>query len=166
MAKIPPNIKLPWNADSVRSEKKDDKEYFFKMLIRKLESMYADIANGLNNSNSYEDRGDPSAYDKTLTDFTTDNSWHDLDLSSVVGAQAKAIHMRIVVTDNAAGSFVQFRKKGNSNTYNCALIYTQVADQELHNEVIVACDKNQKIQYRTTNTTFTTINLVVKGWYK
>lgn len=48
MAKIAPSIRLPWKPDNVQSDKKEDLEYFLKMLIRKLEDMYGYIADIIN----------------------------------------------------------------------------------------------------------------------
>ena len=112
------------------------------------------------------DRGDPSSNDFEVGDLTTDETWNDLDLSSIVPEDAIAVILSVRVQDGQAGNVVKFRKKGNSNTNNSVSIRTQVADVNIDQQVTVFCDTSRVIQYYGTNTTFTTINIVVSGWYK
>lgn len=114
----------------------------------------------------FHDRGDPSSSDKTAANFTTDDTWRDLDLSSIVPAGTKTISLRLTVRDDAAGSLLAFRKNGNSNGINDGEIYTQVANVYNSADILVACDSNRVIEYKATNTTWTDIYLVVKGWWK
>jgi hypothetical protein len=111
------------------------------------------------------DRGDPSTYDKTLVDLTTDGVYHDLDLSAIVPIGAKLILLRIFILDDAVASQLRFRKNGNSNGYNASYIKTQVANVELDADMLVSCDSSRIIEYITTNTTFTGIGITVAGWW-
>lgn len=112
------------------------------------------------------DRGDPAAADFTLaTPLTTDGAYHDLDLSSIVPAGAKMVCLRVLVEDNAAGSYVRFRKNGNTNDLNYGEIYTQVSGVLNSADIIVACDVNRVIEYKATSTTFTGISITVKAWW-
>lgn len=111
------------------------------------------------------DSGDLSAFSKTKADLTTDNTWRDLDLSAIVPAGAVAVLLEVTVNDDAAGNSIQFRKNGNSNAYNVAIVLAPVADVDQYQQVIVFCDTSRVIEYKATNTTFTTINIIVSGWF-
>ena len=115
---------------------------------------------------NYVDRGDPAAADFAVGALTTDGAWHDLDLSSIVPASAKAVIIRAQIEDNAAGSIFAIRKNGNSNIVNNARQVTQVADVSIHiTPTIVPVDTNRVIEYFASNTTWTTINIAVCGWF-
>ena len=115
---------------------------------------------------NYVDRGDPAAVDFAVGALTTDGAWHDLDLSSIVPASAKAVIIRAQIEDNAAGSIFAIRKNGNSNIVNNARQVTQVADVPIHiTPTIVPVDTNRVIEYFASNTTWTTINIAVCGWF-
>jgi hypothetical protein len=111
----------------------------------------------------FADRGDPSSLDKTT--WTADGNWYDWDLSAVVPAGAKAVLLWILVSDDAANSTFKLRKNGNSNAVNFAEIYTQVSGVFNTGDFIVACDSNRVIEYNATNTTWTDIQAVIKGWF-
>lgn len=125
----------------------------------------SNITGGIVEPMIFADRGDAAGYDKQVGDFTTNGSWQDLDLSSIVPAGASAVSMILSLEDNLVGSWIMFRKKGNSNFYNRALARTQVANINLDVDLMVFCDSNRVIQYNGFNTTFTGINLTVKGWF-
>ncbi|MBA7646730.1 hypothetical protein ES703_54496 [subsurface metagenome] len=114
----------------------------------------------------FVDRGDPADYDFAVGDFITDNTWRDLDLSSVVPAGAKAVLFRIQIKDNVTSSQMEFREKGNSNTINATKLRTVVANLYHDVDWIVACDSNRKIQYRGSNLAFVAIDVIIKGWWK
>ena len=113
----------------------------------------------------FVDRGDPAAIDFTTSHFTTDGTYRDLDLSSIVPAGAVAVSLSVLIYDNAAGSFFGFRKKGNSNDVNRARIRTQVSNEVIEGDLVVAVDKDRKVQYIGSNLTFSEIDVVVKGWW-
>ena len=113
----------------------------------------------------YVDRGDPAVYDFSVGDLTTDTTWRDLDLSSIVPAGATAVYIRIYLLDDAANSQFGFRTKGNSNAYAITLCRTQVANVVNDIIVIVKLNAGRVIQYIGSNTTFDHIDLIVLGWW-
>ena len=113
----------------------------------------------------YCDRGDPSDFDWEIGDLTTDASYHDLDCSSIAPSDAVAFIIRCQVKDDAAGKYMLFKNKDNTNYYTGGAIWTQVANVMVEDVFIISCDENQTIQYMASNTTFTTINISVVGWY-
>jgi len=114
----------------------------------------------------FVDRGDPASVDFATGDLTTDETFRDLDLSSIINdSGAKLVLMHLFIQDDAAGSRIMFRKKGNSNQLSRSNIRTQVADIPNDFDIIVACDTNQVVQYKATNVAFTFITITVKGWW-
>jgi len=112
----------------------------------------------------YVDRGDPSSWDFTVANFTTDGNWHDLDLSSIVPGGTKLVHMRIrLCTPSLAG--INFRKKGNTNAVNIATMKTQVASVYYYEDFFVPCDANRIIQYLANDVSWTAIDVTVRGWF-
>lgn len=112
----------------------------------------------------FTNRGDPPAYD--FTSFTTNGAWQDLDLSGIVPIGATRILIKVYVTDDVAGSVIEFRKNGSANTVVDAVAREYVANIPHYYDLIVPCDSNRIIEYLATNTTFTSLGLTVKGWWR
>jgi hypothetical protein len=110
------------------------------------------------------DRGDPSAADFTEATLTTDGAWHDMDLSTIVGATAKYVVLRVSVYDDAIDSYLRFRKNGNTNEYNSPIVRTQVANCWNDATFIVPLDTGRVIEYKGSNVAFGSIIIVVSGW--
>jgi len=118
------------------------------------------------NQIGYVDRGDPSAWDWEVGDFTTDGTWRDLDCSPIVNnSNAIAIRFVLYLLDDAVTSAFLLRKNGNSNLNVFDGRYTQVANVPLIANLIVACDGNQVVEYWGSNLAFTTLGLTVAGWW-
>ena len=111
------------------------------------------------------DRGDPAIVDFSVGDLTTDGNWHDLDLSAIVPVGTKAVHLRIQASDDVPDRSFHLRKKGSSNNLNSAQLRTQVANVSVHNDCVVSCDSNRVIEYKAANTVWTTLYVIVRGWY-
>ena len=116
------------------------------------------------NSSRVINRGDPSAFDWVLTNLTTDGAYHDLDCSSKVPAGARFIIFRVRIKDNLVSQQFTMRKNGDSNTYNIDVFYTMVANVFNRATLIVACDKDRKVEYAATSTTWTNIDISISGW--
>ena len=123
------------------------------------------IAGGVNMK--YVDRGDPAAYDFDQTVLVTDGAWHDLNLSSIVPAEGAShlVHLCFNIVDDSAGKYIQFREKGNSNAYNVLDLINQVANFPIIYDGFVLMDSSRVIEYRCSNTVFTTLGIVVRGWW-
>ena len=114
----------------------------------------------------FVDRGDPSSVDFSVGDFTTDSTWRDLDLSSIVPVGAVAVLLHVIVKDDVTNSQMLFRRNGNSNVWNRSVVATQAANISIFADIIVSCDSNRVIEYNgITAVAFTTISVIVKGWY-
>ena len=114
----------------------------------------------------FQDRGNLTGYDFEVGDLTTDGNWHDLDLSSIIPAGTTAVILRVSIDDDVAGRVIIFRTNGNTDaTYNIHSVKNFNANQVATEDVIVTCDENRVIEYQATNTTITTLNIVVSGWW-
>ena len=81
-------------------------------------------------------------------------------------AGATAVLLRIRLSDDAVGTYIRFRKNGNSNATNRGEVITQVAGVTLMQEVIVACDAGRVIEYYGRNVAFVLLSVLVAGWWK
>lgn len=111
----------------------------------------------------FVDRGDPSSYDKVLANWTTDGTWRDWDLSSVVPAGAVAIVLRLSGYCNPTAQ-VAFRKNGNSNAINISACNFTVISVWFEFVVIVPCSTARVIEYNAGNVTWGALNSAVVGW--
>jgi len=114
----------------------------------------------------YVDRGDPdTGWDFALGDLTTDDTWNDLDLSSIVPAGAVAVNLAIQINDDISDSSIHFRKNGNINADTIISSRTQVASIILEKSFIVGCDTDRIVEYNANAVTWVTINIMVLGWW-
>lgn len=120
---------------------------------------------GLTGKSLYVDRGDPAAVDFEIGDLTTDGAWHELDLSAIVPAGTKAVHIRIIIGDNLINQIIHLRKKGNTNITNTLAVNTQVANILIAKDGILTCSTDRKIEYLAANTTWSAITILVKGYF-
>lgn len=121
--------------------------------------------NLVSKSCQFIDRGDPSAADFTQATLTTDATWRDLDLSSIIPESAVAVLLAVDIRDDAVGSSLLFRKNGNANNKTISGLNTQVLNVTLYSDCVVFCDTARIIEYYGANVTFTAINITVKGWW-
>lgn len=120
---------------------------------------------GIDGRVNYVDRGDLSFWDFVSLNFTLDGNWNELDLSSILPKGDILVRFKLSITDNAINSLMEFRKNGNSNEINIASSRTQVADITCETDLSVMCDSDGIIEYRATNTSWSSIGLAVLGWY-
>jgi len=113
----------------------------------------------------YVDRGDPAAYDYAKEDLDLDGAWHDLDLSALVPAGAKAVFIMGHIEGTAVDWGIIFRKKGNTNEVNHGGMETLRAGVERHRSSTVSLDADRVIQYKADNQSWTTLDLSVRGWW-
>lgn len=113
----------------------------------------------------YNDRGDPAAFDFQVGDLTKDGAWHDLDLSGILPAGARAVHLRISIISVATGQVVKFRENGNANEINIARAKVVSNSFSMEYDIIVALDPAGVIEYWATNAAWAQIDICVAGWF-
>lgn len=121
-------------------------------------------ATGLVGRLNYVDRGDPSSADFTAFSLTQDGQWHDLALASIIPAGAIAVHLAIEVCDGMVSQRFRIKEKGNNNAKNCLIATTVVANVSAFSEGFVGVDADLKCQYDASNTTWSCMNVLVRGW--
>lgn len=110
-------------------------------------------------------RGDISAWDFTLVDFVRDENWHELDLSAIVPEGAKAVLLKVVVESVFEDKKFDLRAHGQIYNYNTCAIFTPKSSVRIGGVYLVPCDADRKIDYEAYSTGFTTINVIVVGWF-
>lgn len=113
----------------------------------------------------YVNRGDVADYDWTLGDFTTDGTMRDLDLSAIIPAGTILVTLALSAKDNAGNKYLQFRTNGYANLRNMEARTTPGANIQHSSTLYLAPDANGVIEYRIQSATWTTINLLVLGWF-
>lgn len=114
---------------------------------------------------SFVDRGDPSIEDFDETDFTTDDTWRDLDLSSIVPAGANRVKLAIVIKNTVVPAALRFRKNGNTNPTNSSFTNCQVANSNIGDMFDIPLDSNRVVEYLGTNIGVWDIKVTVAGWW-
>lgn len=114
----------------------------------------------------YVDRGDPSSWDFSKTDFTTDGEWHILNLSSIVPEGTTIVHLSVYAYNAYNESWIFFCKKGIVNReFNREPMHLQHGGNiEYYQSMWVACDSDRKIEYWMTNRDWGKIDVLVRGW--
>jgi len=114
----------------------------------------------------FVDRGDPQFNDFDTGDFTKDNAWYELDLSSIVPGGTSLVLLRVrIMSDNASADF-SLRKKGNTYTTNKAHVSPGVTMQSVEYDCHVSVDADGKCEYKCSSHTFQVLNVAVRGWFK
>ena len=112
----------------------------------------------------YVHRAEPGNYDYDQTTLIQDGVWHTLSLAAIIPASAKLVLLRVGAAHASTGRAFCIAKVGESEFYSCVNVVTQVAD--LVNEQIALVDcSGQQIQYRTSFGPFSSLRIVVLGWF-
>lgn len=113
----------------------------------------------------FVDRGNRTSWDYRLVNLTTNGAWHLLDISGIVPTEARAVLLRVRLEDNAANSYFSFRTFANTGTHNTSAIYTQVANIPVNGDLVCPIDSDGKLGYQAKNVVWTSIDILVKGWW-
>lgn len=119
---------------------------------------------GADGTFNYIDRGNLAAEDFTEASLTEDGSWYDLDLSSIVGAGIRLVLLKIIIQNTAAEKPCYFRTKGYTGGANVSNFYSQAANAISASDRWVLTDSSGFIQYYFDASTWTSINITVRGW--
>ncbi len=120
-------------------------------------------------------RGDPAGWDLTeaANDFSsvgdTVNTWYEFDLNAIasVPTAAKAVLLHVIIADGAADTRIYVRDAANSNNFNRGSIYSQIANVGMPMDMVITIT-DAKVDIQSVNakfSEFTTLALVVKGWW-
>lgn len=113
----------------------------------------------------FVDRGDPAAVDFTSANFTKDNAWHELNLSSIIPEHAHGIVFSLTVQANAIAKLVTFREPGNAHAQNASKARTIVANMRHQLDCVCVISADRKIEYRAAVAIYEYLEFTVKGWW-
>ena len=110
----------------------------------------------------------PSTWDFSLLTtpaLITDGSTYTMDLSDIVPEGAHAVIIDVRLKDGVAGSEFMMKHHDHGNYIGGSHIVSVIANQVNCKEQILHICEHRKLKYTATNTTFTELQLVVKGWW-
>ncbi len=115
-------------------------------------------------------RGNTTANDFTVGDFTTDATWNVLDINSgangsVVPLGATAAQIRLLLKDGTVGIKLEWRGAGNANSNNALSSIIQVANVSFADSGVIPLNSAGNVEYWGTNTTWTTISVIIMAWF-
>jgi len=114
----------------------------------------------------YVDRGDTASPDFTQATLTTNDNWHELDLSDIVDEGATFAYIKVMLKDATPDLIFSMRKAGAETTTIALSARIQVANIFSYFVGFVPMDVNYTIDYWGSNTTWDSISLTVLGWLK
>lgn len=120
---------------------------------------------GLLGAGGYIDRGDAQSWDWTLTDFSVENTWTDLDCASKVPAGASHIALRLLLTSDDLPARIDLRENGLSYEVTLSRCSVHVAAVQSCFFLVVACDADRKIEYKRNIASWTNLNVHILGWF-
>ena len=114
----------------------------------------------------FVNRGDFNVEDFSEADFTTDNDYHDLDLSGVIPSDTKLILVRVGIINTTINETLRFRQKGFTLAANYSMIVAQEADNMHDLDMWLTPDKDGVVEYRATAVgSWTNITFNIRGWF-
>lgn len=114
----------------------------------------------------FVDRGSLDVDDFVKEDLTEDGNWHDMDLSGIVGAGRRLVQIYAQCNTDGSPYYAGFRTKGHTGTQNRYLEYNVVGAKTMCFDTWIYTDANGFVQYRFQPTTWTIINIAIRGWFK
>lgn len=113
----------------------------------------------------FQNRGDPSSFDFTTGDFTADNSWHDLDISSIVPANTSCIACHIEFYYTVQDWMVRFKTSNQVYDRNIFSAPQSTSLGFTFRDFTLPTDGLQSIAYKFDSYNFSACNLTIKGWW-
>lgn len=110
-------------------------------------------------------RGNFTTHDFTLNDFTKDNDWHELSLSSIIPEGTVAVFVIGEVRDPLKNRGLMLRKKGATNNDTVARVVTIGDTTDNAGSIMLEVSSDRKIEYKLALTiSWEVINLSVVAW--
>lgn len=116
-------------------------------------------------TNSYQDRGDPNAWDFVKGNFTIDSAWHELNLSSIIPSGPSATLIRFFVLPPVINMTIELRERGDTNGIAVSVLRTTAGMVWHDTQLIVGLDSTRIIEYKITAGVWAFIFAVVNGWW-
>lgn len=100
------------------------------------------------------------------THLITDDAWHELDISSIVGVGAKAVLFHLRGESNDISGCVRLKNKSQAGFATHCTLRLQVAGHPIAGHYVVAVGADRIIEYKIENIVWIMLLLTVKGWWK
>lgn len=116
----------------------------------------------------YVNRGDVVSWDFTLTDFTIDATWRDIDMSTLgIPPEAYMVMFRVMVEISSGDDKTFYiREKGFADFKNAGTIIAQAAGVMNTGLMLVGCDDTQIFEYwGSSPAAWVNINVAAIGWF-
>jgi len=111
-------------------------------------------------------KAEQQSYDFTLNDFTRDDQYHDLDLSSLIPAGTKAVLLWGAYKSDTADCECRLVQYGHTGTYRKVLRHQHVVNIGQDIDCLMPVDSNRKIKYAFSSVpTYVYINLSVVAYF-
>jgi len=120
---------------------------------------------GLAGRDRFVDRGDPTAVDWNRDSLSANDTWAELDLSSIVPAGATLVLLRVSIYPTGVGKELRFRKNGNANAINFTRVAGLVATELHSQDMFVKTDSNRVVEYFKSADGFNALSVTVGGWW-
>lgn len=114
----------------------------------------------------YVDRGDLDAYDFVTGNFTFNNAWHALDLSSIIPASTKLVMLNVDCSQLLGAALMQFSTNGADSDKNVFSINSYAITQVISNAIPIVPTLNRTIYYKGTACEWPVMNVNITGWFK
>lgn len=114
----------------------------------------------------FVDRGNPNAWDYTIgAGLTADGTWRSRSLQGVINdVSSVRVLLQMACKDNAAGSWLQVRPFGASNSYNTVTLPTHVSGIYNFQQCQIYLVDGDQIEYKIT-AGMDNAMLLVCGWW-
>jgi len=113
----------------------------------------------------YIARDEVTDWDFEVGDFTKDDGWHDLDLSSIVPETAQVVVMRWDIGSSVVNRYIYLRQDGFTDVYAnwYARTWTTTVGHPFFPSMPIG--PNGVIEYRAHPANITLLNCTVLGWW-
>jgi len=117
--------------------------------------------------NKYIHRVPPTAADFNKNSFTWDGNDHELDISSIVPANAKLVHISVEIVTTASANYIGFTSVDDSEDWFMMKTRTQVANISIVSNFMVALSTPQTLKYyaKLYEGSVTGVEVMILGWW-
>ncbi len=114
----------------------------------------------------FVDRGELSDFDYIIGDLTSDETYRDLDISSIVGVGERLVMLQVQAAAIVAGATLFNITKGHTAYVNRAGLIIPYDTGGEEQTMWIKTNASGVIQYMLSNTTWMYCNIVIRGWFE
>jgi len=119
---------------------------------------------GIASASLYVKRAGVVDYDRSIGDFTRDDTWRELDLSDVVPAGTQLIHCTLMLYPQADSFKMMWRSADDTTGHPIVATYADYQDKERRHEFMLPCNADRVVDYQGNTVAINTVNLTVIGY--